>query len=95
MEDIPHNTQVSMNSNNQSIRDSDMAFNSPYNDSLSSVSIFEEGKYIEERDQSELIKKVWEFDSDKISLPSKIKKELKKVVKQLIDDAYKKANRRA
>ena len=78
VDDIPHNTQVSMNSSNQqSIRDSDLAFNT-FSDSQSSVSIFEEGKYLEDIDQSELIKKVWEFDADKVMLPSKLKKELKK-----------------
>lgn len=94
--DIPHNTQVSgMSYNQQSIRESDATITSGYSNisdlSNTSLSRFDEGDFDEDLDRSELIPRVWEHDKDKISLPIKFKKELKKKVIDILDKAYKAA----
>ena len=53
--------------------------------SNTSLSIFIEGDFDEERDKSEIHKRVWSFDNDKIVLPAKFKKELKRRVYDILE----------
>lgn len=55
---------------------------------------YTEGNYDPENDTTELIKGEWDFDNEKtnkIMLPAKIKKDLKKDITQILKDAYKRA----